>query len=127
MTIHARKLPLLAPRLALLAACVAIPLATAGCEDQQASGDRQIQAKIDQSQLDANSEDDKPAKAIPALSEAAAISEASPLYRAQAQSLLGQASYTAAMESIPELNTHDVRIGQLLRQIGRLSTRVLEN
>ena len=39
MTIHAPKLPSLAPRLALLAACVAIPLATAGCEDQQASGE----------------------------------------------------------------------------------------
>jgi hypothetical protein len=127
MTIHAPKLPSLAPRLALLAACVAIPLATAGCEDQQASGDREIRAKIDQSYLEANSADGSQAKAIPVLSEAAAVPEASPLYRAQAQALLGQASYTAAMESVPELNTADVRIGQLLRQISRLSTRVLES
>ena len=123
MTNHARKLPF--ARLAL-AACAAMPFAV-GCEDEVASGDRQIRSAIEQSYAEANAADGSPAKAIPVLSEAAAVDPASPLYKAQAQALLGQANYTAAMQSIPELNTLDVRTGQLLRQISRLSSRILEN
>jgi hypothetical protein len=126
MTSHARKLPF-AARFALTVAVVAVPFATGGCEDEVATSDRQVRASIDQSYLDANTGEGATAKVIDTLSQATAVQSASPLYKAQAQALLGQSSYTAAMEVIPDLNTHDVRIGQLLRQISGLSSRVLEN
>src|SRR5687768_8945137 len=99
MTSHARKLPF-AARFALIAAVGAVPFATAGCEDEVASGDRQVQESIDQSYVEANAGEGATAKVISTLSQATSIQSASPLYRAQAQALLGQSSYTAAMELI---------------------------